>query len=192
MSEQGEQAPTGKMDITIQNLGFECAAPYAEGHVLTGPEASVLNQTRAENLRNNFASVIKGKLKALSEEEPPRSELTEDEIADLREQFASYENEYEFQGKRTSRAPIDPVKREANKMAKDAINAALRERNINPKDLVAGKMEELISQYLAKNPDVLEEAKRRVENVKQAANAALDGVDLEGAVKEADEAQPEA
>ena len=192
MSEQGEQAPQGKMDITIQNLGFECAAPYAEGHVLTKAEAGVLNQTRAENLRNNFASVIKAKQKALSEEEPPRTELSEDELADLREQFAAYESEYEFQGKRTSRAPVDPVKREANKMARDAINAALRERDINPKDLVAGKMEELISQYLEKNPDVLEEAKRRVETVRAAASAALDGVDLQGAVKSAEEAQPEA
>lgn len=185
MSEQGETAnpATGKIDFTIQNIPFEAAAPYAEGHVLSKQEAAVLNQTRVENLRNNFAGVIKKKLEALSKEEPPRTELSDDEIAGLKEEFASYEDSYEFQGKRTSRAPVDPVKREAVRMAKDTITAALRGKGIEPKNLVEGKMEELISGYLDKNPQVLEEAKARVEAAKALANDALAGIDLEGAVK---------
>lgn len=184
MSEQGEAPQGAKIEFTIQNIPFEAAAPYAEGHVMSKQEAAVLNQTRVENLRNNFAGVIKKKIEAIAKEEPPRTELSEDEIAALKEEFASYEDSYEFQGKRTSRAPVDPVKREAVRMAKDTITTALRGKGIDPKNLVEGKMEELISGYLEKNPQVLEEAKARVEAAKALANDALDGITLEGIEKE--------
>lgn len=184
MSEAGNEAPTGKMSLTIQNIAFECAAPYSEGHVMTKAEAAVLNQTRAENLRNNFAGVIRKKMDELSKEEPPRTELSEEELSSLAEQFSAYEDSYEFQGKRTARAPVDPVKREANRIAKDAITAALSAKGITVKQLVEGKMEELISQYLDRNPSVLEEAKARVAASKAAAESALGGVDLDELVKE--------
>lgn len=179
MSEQGQAAPATKMDLTIQNIGFECAAPYAEGHVLTAPEAGVLNQTRAENLRNNFAKVVKDKIEAAAGETPPRSELNEDEISSLKAAFEEYEAGYEFQGKRTSRAPVDPVKREAVKIAKETILTALRARNIDPKSLKEGNLEQLIQNYIEKNPSVLEEARARVEAVKASAADALAGLDFE-------------
>lgn len=194
MSEQGntneaQAAPSGKMDLTIQGIQFECAAPYAEGHVLTKAESGVLNQTRAENLRNNFAGVIRKKLEELEKETPPRKEFNTEELSNLAEQFSAYEETYEFQGKRTSRAPVDPVKREANRIARSAITAALEAKNITVKSLVDGKMEELISQYLDRNPSVMDEARDRIAAAKAAAESAL-GDDFN--VAEAVKPEPEA
>ena len=45
--------------ITIQGESFSVDMPYSEGHVCTSTQAGALNQTRAENLRNNFASSVK-------------------------------------------------------------------------------------------------------------------------------------
>jgi len=46
--------------LTVQGIRFPLPTQprYAEGHVLTSVEASVLNQTFAENLRNNWANSI--------------------------------------------------------------------------------------------------------------------------------------
>ena len=175
------------MEITVQNIGFTISAPYAEGHVLTKAEAGVLNQTRAENLRNNFAGVIKKKLEEIGKEEPPRSELSDDELGTLRAQFEEYESTYEFQGKRSTRAPVDPVRREAVKIARETITAALKKKNLTPSQLVEGKMDQLINDYLSANPSVMDEAKARVEKVKAEAADALAGVDLDGAIKPEEE-----
>lgn len=189
MSQEGQsqEAPQGTMEITVQNIGFTISAPYAEGHVLTKAEAGVLNQTRAENLRNNFAGVIKKKLEEIGKEEPPRSELSDDELGTLRAQFEEYESTYEFQGKRSTRAPVDPVRREAVKIARETITAALKKKNLTPSQLVEGKMDQLINDYLSANPSVMDEAKARVEKVKAEAADALAGVDLDGAIKPEEE-----
>lgn len=189
MADQNEapaaEAPAKTKEITIQNIPFTVNMPYAAGHVLNAAEADSLNQTRAENLRNNFASTIKAKLDELKKETPAREELDEAELEALRTQFDTYEASYEFQGRRAGRAPLDPVKREATKMARETITAALKAKNLTPAQLVEGKMDELIQKYLEGHPEVTDEAKRRVEAVKSLATDALDGVDLEGAEKPA-------
>lgn len=196
MADQDEtSAPAAeakKLPITIQNLQFEASAPYAAGHAINENEATALNQTRVENLRNNFAGTIKAKLEEISKEDPARTELSAEEIDELKEKFAEYDAEYTFQGKRIgTRAPVDPVAREANKMAKETITAALKAKNIDPKNLVEGRLESLIKEYLDKNPQVTEEAKARVAAVKTLAADALEGIDLTGATKpEAPEAPP--
>src|SRR6516162_3885340 len=45
--------------MTIQGLQFDIKTPYKEGHMITAGEASQLNQVRMENIRNNFASVVR-------------------------------------------------------------------------------------------------------------------------------------
>jgi hypothetical protein len=45
--------------ITISGHSFNVPVRYEEGHELTAGEASALNQTYHENLRNNFAKKVK-------------------------------------------------------------------------------------------------------------------------------------
>lgn len=153
--------------VTIQGLVFALPPqPYAEGHVLTALEAGALNQTWAENLRNNFASQVK---KIIGE--TPR-ELSENEISALTAKFTEYAASYQF-SVRATRTPTDPVGAEAYKLAKAAVMAALKSKLIDTKTLPEGKMDELVKSLLAKKSEFTEEAQRRVVAAKAAASDVL-------------------
>lgn len=154
------------MSLTIQGLTFSVEPRYSEGHVLSEVEANVLNQTLAENLRNNFAAHIKRKKEAGEELDN----------AALQSEFADYAAEYVFNGKRTARVVVDPVDREARKMASQCIREALRKRGMDPKTLEEGKMDEMVDGLLAKRPEIREEAQRRINAAKNVAADALDGI----------------
>lgn len=175
--------------LTIQGIHFTAPTPFAEGHVCSLEESRALNQTFGENLRNNFASVVRdAKVKAATDAgtitaESPKADvdaavsnvtLDDTTVAALKEKFAAYSAEYKFTAKRQSRAPVDPVEREAFKLAKAAVETKLREKNIDKKALKEGQLESLVTSLLAKVPDYREEAKRRVEAMKSTANTALD------------------
>lgn len=170
------------MSITIQGLEFEVDRPYATGpHELTAGEANALNQTRAENLRNNFAGKIKSamedyrKANSLAEDaEVPVSNLDHD---GLKTEFAKYAADYEFSeraGGGGTRTPTDPVEREANNIAWGRIKPALTAKGIKIDSVSKEKKAELIKSAIAKYPAIMEEAKRRVE---AAASIALDDLD---------------
>lgn len=135
--------------ITIQNRTFVVPQPYAEGHVLTAGEASALNQVLAENLRNNFASQIK---RAAEDKENPRVL----EQADL----DKYAESYKF-GVRTggTKVIVDPVLKEATKMAEVAVKNALKKRGTDLKTVSDENFDELVQGVLAKNPTFMEQAK---------------------------------
>jgi hypothetical protein len=156
--------------ITIQGLEFSVDYPYSSGSIdLTPGEASALNQTRAENLRNNFATQIKGMI----EEYREANKLPEDqEIASsvldkdtLDKEFADYAAKYEFGVRQLGgggRIPMDPVEREAWKIAETKVKEALKASNVKLTSVSKEKMSELIEAVIAKYGDITEEAKRRV------------------------------
>lgn len=166
------------LSFSSKGIVFELAARYREGDTINKPEANTLNQTLVENLRNNFTPRIAAKLEAIAKAEGAERDLTEAEKEELKAVFQTYESEYTFQGKRGSRTPVDPVRREAVKMARETITAALRAKEISPKDLKEGQMDELIEGYLKAHAEVLAEARVRVDKAKEAASDALSGVDL--------------
>lgn len=165
--------------ITIQGMDFTYTTPYAHGpHTLTEGEANTLNQTRGENMRNNFASKVKAAKAKAEEARGEGAELSEDEISSLQSEFATYDSEYVFSGVRQRRAPVDPVAKRAQKLARELIEAALRGKGYKPSELPEGKMDELIEGYVASHPEVVEEAKAQIERTKELAGAALEGLDL--------------
>ena len=173
------QSPRPKK-ISIQGITFTYTTPYVEGSVLTAGEANQLNTVRGENMRNNFATKIKTALAELRKSTGDEtSELSEEAIAAFRAEFAKYDAEYVFSGKRTSRGPVDPVMAKAKKMVRETIESALRAKGYKPADLVEGKMDELIAKYLDSHPEVVDEARAQIAKVKEAAADALGGVDLD-------------
>lgn len=118
-------------EIMIQGKTFHAPAPYAEGHVLTGPEAAALNSLLKENLRNNFA----GMMKRAAEEETPRQLSQED--------FDIYASEYSF-GVRTRRVAIDPIEREEARLTEAAVKRALMKKGLKLKDIP----DEVIDQHV--------------------------------------------
>ena len=146
--------------ISINGRAVEVSEPYAEGQTITAIEAKVLNQTRAENIGNNFRKQFK--------------DAGEDEakIAEALEALRTYDKEYKFSAGGVARAPVDPVEREAMKIAREAIKSALAEKGKKMKDVDQEKLAELIERT-ATQEDVLKLARKRVADMKKTT-----GIDL--------------
>lgn len=154
--------------VTISGETFEIAAPYEEGHQLNAAEASVLNQTFLENIRNNVASKIKAGKEAAEKAgttfslDTPVGGEGEDAGKTLRQLCTEYADNYEF-GVRVSRnsEPADPVEREARAIAREALNATLKAQGIKRKDVDDAIFEEAL-QLQSKKASIVKEAQRRV------------------------------
>lgn len=95
--------------ITIAGQSFVIPLRYIVGHQITEGEAAALNQTLAENIRNNMAKKVK--------DGAGQAEVTE------------YATGYEFTvgGVASERKVVDPIEREARKIAKAALAAKVQE-----------------------------------------------------------------
>jgi len=134
--------------ITIQGASFTVPDRYTEGHVLTANEASALNQTFHENLRNNFAKQVKD-VKGDAEE------IDSESLADLQAKLDAYAESYVFGVRSASgpRAPADPVGKEAFSIAREAVRAAIRKKGLNPTNFEAKQIAELAQKALESNLD---------------------------------------
>lgn len=157
--------------ITVQGLTFEAPQPYKSGpHELTEGEASALNQTLAENLRNNFAPTIK---KAVEEYRKAngldeKAEVGTDQLdhESLSEAFEKYADEYEFGVRRAGggvRAPADPVGKEAHKIALAKVKEALKKNGYKIDSVPKEKINEFVQSVLTKYPEIRAEAERRIQ-----------------------------
>lgn len=166
--DSGAEAADTFRRVTIAGETFEVRVPYAEGHTLNAAEASVLNQTFTENIRNNAA----GRIKAAKEKaeadgttfslDTPVATEGEDAGKTLRQLITEYADTYQF-GVRTVRSaePADPVEREARSIAREAITAKLRANGVKRKDISEEAFEEALAKH-SKNPQIVKEAQRRV------------------------------
>lgn len=145
-----KETPTGP--FIIQDQTFQVPRPFIEGHTCTGSEAGVLNQTLAENIRNNMAARVKKEI----------DEGTFDQ-ASMQANIDQYIEEYEF-GARRGRGPTDPVEREALNMAKEHVKDALRKNGYKLADVDTSDLNRLAEQVVKENPDITKEAQRRVKD----------------------------
>lgn len=174
MDSQVEMNTAPTREISVQGLAVTVKQPYTEGHVITPSEAYALNQTFAENIGNNVRALINKLLKEHTKDKI--EELPHEVLRALRAKAEEYSDSYEFSisGRGGPRAPVDPVAREAFKIAGDILRGHLKKKEIKLADLPEGKFEELVQGILTKNPQIEEEAKRRVENRKELADSLLD------------------
>lgn len=141
-------------DYTIAGKTFSILQPYGEGHVLTAGEASALNQTFAENIRNNFAAKVKEAVEANTFDQ----EVFQGALDD-------YQEEYEFGvrrggGGRTS----DPLQAEALNIARDLVRQALVKKGIALKDVTGADVTRLAKDLISsgKYPEIMTAAQARV------------------------------
>lgn len=118
--------------MLIHGEEFKVTAPYAEGHTLTAAEAKALNQTRAENIGNNFRKSIKEIL------EMPEGNERSQKWAAIQDEFAKYDEAYNF-SVRIARESMDPLEREARRLVKEAYVASLKAQGKKLKDLTEEK-----------------------------------------------------
>jgi hypothetical protein len=115
---------TATQTLTIQGRTFTIPAPYTAGpRELTAGEAAALNQTMAENIRNNFAGMMKKAAEGDSPRQLGQAELDE------------YAAAYKF-GERSGGARImrDPVEAEEHKLATEAVKRWIKSQNKKVKD----------------------------------------------------------
>jgi hypothetical protein len=125
-------------ELTIQKLLFKIPAPYVAGVIeLSQGEADALNQTFAENIRNNFAA----QMKAAAEETPAR--------AIGQAELDTYVGSYAF-GKRSGGVRSrDPIGAEERRLAKDAITAKIQALGKKVKDYSAEQLADMVTKVVA-------------------------------------------
>lgn len=141
--------------ITIAGNAFNVPVRYEEGHELTAGEASALNQTYHENIRNNLAKKAK------------EGTLTQAEVD-------SYANDYQF-GVRAAGAGVtrDPVMSEAMRIAKKQLGEMLRKAGKKVGDYEVAAINTAAKALLDKDPQIMEIARQRVAEQQSLASADL-------------------
>lgn len=160
--------------ITISGRPFTVAPRYAEGHILTANEASALNQTYFENLRNNFAGKAKD--------------------GGSQEEFDTYASSYQFGVRSGGGGSRDPIEVEAMALARDAVRKGIVAAGKKIADFSAKAISEAAAKLLDRNPVYREKAAERVAQMQEVAGESIDPSILDelatGAV-EGDEAEGE-
>jgi hypothetical protein len=142
-------------------VNVNVAQPYSEGHVLTSVEAEKLNHVFADNIRTSLIA----KIKRQAEE----GSLDADAASTDYQAFA---DAYSF-SVRAPKASADPVAKEANKIAKEQVFAAIRRKGGNPSDYTAEQIAEYVAKVLQHKPEIREEAERRINSSRKIAGDLL-------------------
>lgn len=151
----------------IDGESFTISQPYEEGHVLTAAEAKALNQTRSENIGNNLRELVK----AAKAKRDATTDADPTDFNSLAETVAKYDTEYTFAlgGGGTSARKLDPIEREAKKIADDIIKTHLAKTNRKIGEAPEGETKESWAtkidaqrESIMTRDDVVKEAKKRV------------------------------
>lgn len=170
---------TPRSSLTIAGQTFTVPQPYASGHVLNANEASALNQTYAENVRNNRANFVK--------EAVEKGDFDQDVAQGAIDDYcAGYEFGVRTGGGRSS----DPVMTEAMNISRDLVRKALvkqvaagtlkdGEGNlIKLSDVPASKISALAKGVLERNDEkakkILATARQRVEDANEIDDVEVD------------------
>ena len=162
---------------TIQGIEFPVTQPYDAGHVLTEAEARALNQTRKENLVNQFRPKVKAHVDG--DEEAFNSDQ-------LQAEFAKIDAAYTFTIANVSAgAKYTPVEREARTLAKAYIRTKLAEKDRKLTDVPAGDTEETWADKLeteiakvAALPEIVKLAEKNIKDREKLANMELGDLGL--------------
>lgn len=173
---------TPRSQVTIAEKTFSVPQPYAAGHVLNANEASALNQTYAENVRNNKAKAVK---EAVAENKFDQ-DVFQGQIDDY---CSSYEFGVRTGGGRTG----DPVMAEAMDITRDLVRKTLAKqiaagtcvdaegaRVTKLSDISAARISELAKGVLNRNDansaKIMATARQRVEEANEIDDVQLDSL----------------
>lgn len=132
--------------VTINGKKMEVSAPYHAGDMMSELDALALNQARAKAVADAVRAFIK---RNITEAEEPIFEADRDTmIADF---LADYDTQYVVGAKSHAipARPVDPVKKEAERLANAQVIAALRERRLTKKKFLELKGQEEGKQLIA-------------------------------------------
>lgn len=167
---------TPRAELTIAGMKLSAIAPYDAGHEVTDEEASVLNQTLRENLRNNFA----GKLEAMKEAAAKEGKAVTPE--EVQAEFDKYMAEYSFGVRKAGGgAPrLDPVEREVRKIARKQLTEALKKKGYTIKEVPEDQFESWLAELIKRDAEGSKKILTAAQTIVAAAAAVGDdeGMDL--------------
>lgn len=135
------------ISIQISGLAFELTPPFSSGHQCSEAEAAVLNQAWIDNIRTNFGKRVQSADKS--------------ELPDIQQEFAEYVAGYSFKSS-GPRSIVDPVQREAQKIAKARVVEHLNSKGQRQHEIEEGLFAAMVERVCG-HPAVQAEARRRVE-----------------------------
>lgn len=138
--------------LTIEGQIVTLPQPYSEGHSCTKGEADALNQTLAENVRNNLAKKVK--------EAPDTAQTLVD----------TYLETYQMGARIGGVSRRDPVEKEMYAIAEDLVKKALAKKGVVMKDYDKEQLKKNIEDVVGKNAAAL---KARAEQIVAARAAAV-------------------
>lgn len=143
--------------ITIAGHEFTVPLRYQEMHELTAGEASALNQTYHENIRNNLAGKIK------------KGEAVDQAAVD------AYAESYQFGVRAVGSGPVrDPVKAEAIRLATSQIRELLKSKNRKADAKAVREAAEKLIADPVRGAPIMEMAQKRVDEARSVAASNLD------------------
>jgi hypothetical protein len=148
--------------LTICDIPFQLAEPFAEGHACSAGEAGFLNDAFLSAVRSNFGKRLKPRLEGLRKVRGEKATFNATEVLELRREFEQYAQGYTLGSAVRRTAFSSPLERAAHRIAQDLVRERLRERGLKPDDLADGQFAAHVAK-VASRPEVLEEAKRRVD-----------------------------
>lgn len=155
-------AETPRRELSFKGIPIKVPSPFKEGDTLDAAMANTLNQTFGENLRNNVMGKVN---KARDENENAYG--TPEELQALLDEYAT---NYVFSGAvGGSRSTVDPVERQARKIMRPHVVAALKEAGHLIKDVEEDRIEDLITAALEMNPHIVDQAKEQIERERELA-----------------------
>jgi hypothetical protein len=156
---------TDQLTISVQSYDMPVVEKYHAGHVLNENEAKALNQTRWENLRNNFASTVKAAVKEHFGGEPEEdARLPDDKIAELVTEFEALSENYQFHVRQPGSGAErrDPVLAEAMKMALSAIKNQIRSEHGKVTDYKSEDLNAAAKNIVETDEEYMEAARKTV------------------------------
>jgi len=146
-----------RQTITVKGVQLQVPVPYKEGHSLRANEASVLNQTYAENLRNNLSKSVAEIV------EKAGGDASKVDAGSLQKMVDEYVPEYDFGVRRLGAGqPVDPVEREALRLAREQVRQAYKQNGFNLKDIGAEVINEKAAEAVEAYPQFRQLAKQNV------------------------------
>lgn len=153
--------------ISIHGVEVALTAPYAAGHTITEAEAKALNQTRAENISNNFRARVKA-----AKEGAEGAESLDKVLADIATYDASYTFSLAAAG--GSRSSLTPLEKETRRVAKNWLLAKLKGMGKTLKTYTEEKTPDGVESKIleiAATEGIIAEAKKNLANAAKSADA---------------------
>lgn len=117
--------------------------PYTAGHTVTDGEASALNQIIAENVSNNLRAKLQAGVASDVEGQPATPHTAESAQSLVDSYLADYEMGVRRVGEGSSRT-VDPIEREARKLAKAKAKELVLAKGMKVKDVNIDEIAETI------------------------------------------------